>query len=191
MPVFIANAFIDFFKNELSKVLSKFVLAAIVLFFGFIIGRLFGKLLLKVLQELEVNAFVRKILNIKFPLDELISTLVAFSIYFFAIVSSLEILGLNVYVFNILAIGLIIILLLSIFVSFKDFIPNFMAGVLLHQRRIIKNGDFIELKHLKGRVVHLGLIETKLETREKDTIYIPNSALLKEEHIKIKRQRTL
>jgi len=191
MPISIFNAIVDFFKNQLTKVLSKFVLAAIVLLFGFIMGRLFGKLLLKILQELEINAFFRRILNIKLPLDELLSTLVAFLIYFFAIVSSLEILGLNVYFFNILAIGIIIIILLSIFVSFWGFIPNFVAGILIHQRHIVKNGDLIETKNIKGRIVHLGLIEAKLETKEKDVIYIPNSALLKEEHIRIKRQRIL
>lgn len=183
--VFIVNETISFFKNELTDVLSKLVLAAVILFFGFILGRLIGKLVLKVLQELEINLFFTKIL--KLPLDELLSNLVAFLIYFSSIFYALLILGLNLYVFNILAIGVIIIIITLILISFREFIPNFIAGIMLHQRRIIRTGDLIELKNIKGKVVHLGLIDTKLITRERDIIFIHNSMILKEEHIRIKR----
>jgi small-conductance mechanosensitive channel len=43
----------------------------------------------------------------------------------------------------------------------------------------------IKVKGMKGRVVEITFLETKIETTKKDMIFIPNSVLIKTEIVKV------
>ena len=55
------------------------------------------------------------------------------------------------------------------------------------QVTIIKKGDKIKVDNLVGKVKKISLIETEIETKSGDIIYIPNSTLTKKE-ITIKKR---
>lgn len=61
----------------------------------------------------------------------------------------------------------------------KDFFPNFVAGILIYQKRNFKEGDNIKVQNIDGIISDISLIETKIITKDKDTIWIPNSMLIK------------
>jgi small-conductance mechanosensitive channel len=183
------NAFMELaaqVKTAFSGVLTKVVLAAIVLLLGFIIGKLVGKLTQKVLHEFDLDKALRAA-GLKLSLEELIAMFVTYTIYFVAIVMTLDQLGLNTVVFNVIAFGVIAIIILSVILAIKDLIPNMFAGVFIHQKRWIRVGDKLKLRDLEGKVVYINLFETKLKTKRGDIIFIPNSALIKEKVVKLKR----
>lgn len=80
---------------------------------------------------------------------------------------------------------IILIAVSLILLAFKDFIPNAFASFWIHQKKLIEIGDEIEVKDISGKVIEITLTETKIETKDKEIVLIPNSLLLKE---KIKKK---
>ncbi len=177
---FIARA-IDYLNNIFAKYLTKFIGALIILLIGIVIGRVVGKFVKRVLHEFEFDTFVRKATSIKISLEELISHLLEYLIYFFSIVYALSKLGLVATVFQFLSLVIIVFIVLSILLGLKDFIPNILAGIRIQQKGYFNNGDMIlmrnKLGNIEGRIINLNLLETVVETRKGDIIHIPNSLL--------------
>ena len=184
----IYNTF-NFLNIQIGGFLSKLIVAVLILFVGIIIGRLVGKLILRVLHELELNKSLRKATKISIGLEEIISNLITYFIYFLAVVWALETINLAPIILYILSGAFLLIIIFSIVLSIKDFIPNFIAGFILHKKRRLKLGDTIKVKHIEGKIVYLNLIETKVETKKGDEIFIPNSLLIKEEVILVSKKR--
>ena len=165
---------------------TKFVIAIVIILFGFIIGKVAGKLLQRFLHEIELNNFIKKNIKIKIALEEFLAGFVSYAIYFIAVIMALRQAGLATDVLNILGGAIMVIIILSIFLGIKDFVPNFMAGLSIHKRRFIKEGDKIQVSGVKGKVILVSLVETRIETSSGNLIYIPNSLLVKSEIIKFK-----
>ncbi len=183
------NAFTELFMNiqdVLSGIVNRVVIAAVILLIGFIIGKLAGKLLSKALHEVDLDNALRSA-GIRLSIADIASAFVTYLIYFVSIVMALDKLGLNTFVFNVLAIGMIAVIILSILLAIKDLIPNMLAGLFIHQRNFIKVGDRLRLKDVEGKVVYMNLFETRLKTKKGDMIVVPNSALVKEKVVKLKK----
>jgi small-conductance mechanosensitive channel len=172
----------------LSGFLIKFIVAVIILLIGFIIGKIAGRIVQRVLHELELNKIISKATNVKLSLEEIIGHFTTYFIYFIFIVITLEKLGVGAIAFNLIAAGIIIIIVLSVFLGIKDFIPNALSGLFIHQKGFIKTGDIIKVKGMEGKIIHINLVETMIKTKSGDTIYIPNSILTKSEIIKVRKK---
>ena len=121
----------DFLGNWdflLSGFASKLLMALVILFIGFVIGRLVGRLFSRVLNELELNKVLKKTTTIGLKLEEIISRFVTYVIYFIAIIWALETLSLAPVILYFLSAAVLIIIILSVLLSIKDFIPNFIKG---------------------------------------------------------------
>ena len=68
-----------------------------------------------------------------------------------------------------------------IILAFKDFIPNITAGFYMHAKKLINEKDNIKFNGIEGKVLHVGLVETRILVKKKEVVYIPNSLLLKKE----------
>lgn len=158
---------------------TKFTAAVVLLLFGILLGKLIGKLVFRLLHELELDKLVKKVTRTGFPVEEFISSALTYLTYFTFIILSLETLGLNPLIFNIIAAGIIAIVVISILLAVKDIIPNIIAGAFIHLSDHIREGDSITVKDITGKVVQVNMVETKLETKKGDTIYVPNSLLTK------------
>lgn len=173
-------------KDVLSGVLNRVVIAAVVLLLGFIFGKVIGRIVHKLLREVELDKFFRSA-GLKISVEEILSTFVSYMIYFFSVVMALDQLGLNTLVFNTLAIGVMAIIAASVLLAIKDTIPNIFAGLVIHTKHLLRKGDRIRLGNFKGKISEVNLIETKIETRTGDVVFIPNSAVLKERIVRLKR----
>tara|TARA_B100000315_G_scaffold249383_1_gene280503 strand:- start:420 stop:920 length:501 start_codon:yes stop_codon:yes gene_type:complete len=165
----------------------KFIVAVVILLIGLIVGKILGKIIHKVLHEIELNNILKKATNIKVSLEEIISSFVSYFIYFIFIIIALERLGLGTIVLNIVAGAVMLVIILSVFLSLKDFAPNCIAGIIIYRKGFIKEGDNIKVKEIEGKITHVSLIETRVETKKKDIISIPNSILTKNEVVKLKK----
>lgn len=154
--------------------------AVIVLLIGFIIGKVAGRLTQRGLRELEINRILCKA-GIKFGMEEFLGHMIEYLIYFIAIVVALDQLGVTAIVLYIIIAAILIILAIAFLLSMKDFIPNFIAGILLGHRKLFNVGDTITAGSVSGKVKEIGLLETKLESKNKDIIHVPNANILRQE----------
>jgi small conductance mechanosensitive channel len=82
----------------------------------------------------------------------------------------------------------------SIAISFatSNIIQNFVSGILVLSDRAFVNGDEINVriagKEYEGKVVKIGIRTTVIETKDGNTVIIPNSAFISNPVIRKKRQ---
>jgi len=185
---FITNS-INVLPKILSSVFTKLVVAVIIVLIGLVLGKILGKFVQKALHEIELNKIIKKAAGIKASVEEIISTSLSYFIYFIFIVMALNQLGITTVVLHMISGAILIIIIISILLSIKDFMPNMFAGLFIHQIRFIKEGDILKVDNTEGKVVHINLVETKIETKHGDIIYIPNSLLTKKTVVKLKKKR--
>jgi len=185
---FITNS-INVLPKILSSVFTKLVVAVIIVLIGLVLGKILGKFVQKALHEIELNKIIKKAAGIKASVEEIISTSLSYFIYFIFIVMALNQLGITTVVLHMISGAILIIIIISILLSIKDFMPNMFAGLFIHQKRFIKEGDILKVDNTEGKVVHINLVETKIETKHGDIIYIPNSLLTKKTVVKLKKKR--
>ncbi|MBU3942155.1 MAG: mechanosensitive ion channel family protein [Nanoarchaeota archaeon] len=187
--VSIVGESINNLPNLLSGIFTKLVVAVIIVLIGLVAGKLLGKLIHKLLHEIELNKLIKKSAGIKISAEEIISFFVTYFIYFIFIVMALNQLGLTTVVLHMISGAILIIIIISIMLSIKDFMPNMFAGFFIHQKRFIKEGDIIKVDNIKGKIMHINLVETTIETKQGDIIYIPNSLLTKKTIVKVKKKK--
>ena len=181
---------VDFFRSTFNEVMINILVAMLIFFIGFIFGRLLGKILKKVLRHMNLDYFVRKTIGLKFSLEEIIAGVVSYFIYIISFVMALSQLGLSTAILQMVIGGAIIIIVISIILSIKDFLPNIMAGMVLREKSFISENDIIRIKDIEGKVVELGLVETVVQNRHGDRIFIPNIVFTKNELINYKPRTT-
>jgi small-conductance mechanosensitive channel/CRP-like cAMP-binding protein len=72
--------------------------------------------------------------------------------------------------------------------SFQDTLGNMMGGMALQMERAISVGDWIRIDSQEGMVKEIRWRHTAIETRNWDTIVIPNSAMMKSQVIVLGRR---
>jgi len=177
----------DIYNNVLTETIVNLMASILILLIGLIIGRFSGKIIRKVLSKFEVNAVLKKESGIKIPFEEFISISIKYIIYFIALIIALNQLGLTTTIFYIILTIIFILMGIFVILAIKDFLPNIIAGLMLHQKDFIKAGDKIKVKGVKGKIMHISLTETKIKTKDNDTIFIPNVAMIKNEVVKLKK----
>jgi small-conductance mechanosensitive channel/CRP-like cAMP-binding protein len=72
--------------------------------------------------------------------------------------------------------------------SFQDTLGNMMGGMALQMERAIAVGDWIRINELEGLVREIRWRHTSIETRNWDTVVIPNSVLMKSQVLVLGRR---
>jgi len=177
---------VNYVVNTLSGLLTKLIVAVIIILIGFIAGRVFGKLAQKLLHELELDRILKQTARVKFSLERAVGKFIAYFIYFLTIIIALNQIGLTTTILHMISAAVLIVIVISIVLGVKDFIPNLLAGMHIHRKGIVKEGDRIRVRGTEGTVVSIDMTEVKLQTAKGDIIFIPNSLLMKEELVKVK-----
>ena len=170
----------DYISMLFSQLFTKFIVAIVILLIGFVIARIVGRLVQKLLHEVELNNILQKA-GVKIKLEDALSKLITYFIYFITIIWALNSLGLTTTILNMVSATFLILLIVAILLGIKDFIPNLISGFFIYRKGIIKPGDKIKVGNLTGRVIRISLIETEIKTSSGDAVYIPNSTLTKKE----------
>jgi small-conductance mechanosensitive channel len=69
-------------------------------------------------------------------------------------------------------------LLVGIGLGLQDTFKDFISGVIILVEGTVEVGDILEVNGIVARVVHIGLRTSKLETRDRVSILVPNSSLV-------------
>ena len=79
------------------------------------------------------------------------------------------------------------LLIVFILLSFKDFIPNFFAGLIIYMKSKLRTGDIVEIDTIEGKVIHTDMLEAKIRTTDGDVVVMPNILILRSTIIKKKK----
>ncbi|MBI5072271.1 mechanosensitive ion channel family protein [Candidatus Woesearchaeota archaeon] len=165
-------------------VLSKTVVALVVILIGFIAGKLVGKTLQWFLHAMDINGRWKELTGTSFRVEQFLSGVLSIGFYFMTIVMALNVLGLSGIIVEVMSLGIICIILISIVLATKDFIPNYIDGFRIYKR--IRPHDMIVVETVKGKVEELTWTDVKVIAENGDTFYVPNNVFLKKGFKKLK-----
>ena len=167
------------YNSFVSGPFADMVLAIVIFSAGFVVGKLLGRIVTRLLHEIEFNKIMSSA-GVNLPLEETIGNIVSYIIYFLSVIFALTqfefIAGPILYV---VATAIVVLIIVSTLLAVKDFIPNFFAGIFLLRSGILKKGNYIKFGTTEGEVVDISLIETQLENKDGDLIFVPNSLISK------------
>jgi small-conductance mechanosensitive channel len=163
---------------SLNQGFMKIIAAIAIILIGLVIGRFVGKLLQRILKEFEINNLLLK-KGVRLPIEQIVSSVAKYLIYFAAVIIALNQVGLSNQIMYIILITVLVLLIAFVVLAIKDFLPNLLAGIFLLRRKHLKAGDKITVNNITGTIQEIDLIETKVTTKSKDTIIIPNAILNK------------
>jgi small conductance mechanosensitive channel len=169
---------------------SSVVVAVVLLLVGVIIAKLVERLVLKVLHELELDAWLKKA-GMKFALEQTIALIIRYFIYFITIIVALNQIGWSSFVVKTIAVAIGLLVLAAVLLGVKDFVPNFIAGLRIQRRGFVKQGDLIRVRDIEGEVMQVNLLDTRIKTVTGDVLFVPNSVLTKHEVLRHKRKKTM
>lgn len=161
-------------SETVDPLLSRIVIAVLILFIGLIVGKLAGTLIRRLLNEIRLDKHVRA-KGFKFSLEKFIGNMVSYIIYLIAIIMSLNRLGLTSAILAIIAGLIIVVVMVSFILSVRDFFPNFFAGLRIKLKKLFLEGDEIQIKEVAGKINSIGFLETRITTSSDEEIIIPNS----------------
>ena len=171
------------FSSYYPEVLTNIVAAILVMGFGILVGNIFSILGKRVFQSFEVERIMQN-LGVRFPFEEIFGSLIKYGLYIAGLLLGLTFLGLEkILLYSILFIimGLFIAFIL---LSFKDFIPNFIAGIIILMKEKLRVGEIVEIDTIEGKVIHIDMLEAKIRTLDGDVVIIPHVLILKSTIIK-------
>ena len=136
----------------------------------------------------KINEAIEKSTSKKILVDKVLGGTLKYLVFFFGLIMALNQVGIGTTILNIISGAILILVLIITFLGLKDFIPNFTAGIFIHMKGFLAQGDRIRMNDIEGVIQNLGLVETAIKTKQHDTIYIPNSKLIMYEVIKRKKK---
>jgi small-conductance mechanosensitive channel len=170
------------FIQVIGQHIYTIIIAVVILLIGFIIGIMTRNVLRKILHEIELDRIAKKI-GIYFSVEDKISAIVSYLIYFIAIIMFLNQLGLTPYIVYLLVGMVLLLFALTIILGLKDFIPNFVAGMFLYQKKYFTVGKRVRIEGIEGKIKNIGLTEIEIETDNGDLLYVPCSLFRKKKFL--------
>ena len=155
------------------ELLTNLTAALLIMGFGIIVGNIFCILIKKILQSFEVERILKD-QGIRFPIEDFLGSLVKYVTYIVGLILGLTFLGLQRIVLYIILFIILGLLIGFILLAFKDFVPNFVAGFVLHWKKKIQKGETVQLDSLEGKVVETDMLEVRIKTIDGDIVVIPN-----------------
>ena len=156
--------------STLHTVFTKISMALLTLFIGFIIAKLAGKIAKRVMAEAELN---RILVSAGFkPLSDALGIIIEYVIYAATILVILQQFGLTTIVLSILAVMAAIIILFSLLLAVRDFIPNAVAGLFIRKKLKRLLGKRVRIGNITGKLEHIGIVRSTI--RDKDEHCVPH-----------------
>lgn len=149
------------------KMLPNLLLAVLVLVLFVLLGKLLKRLFNKLFVKITDNK----------SLQSLLSSILYLAVVAIGTFIALSLLHLDGAVTSLLAGAGVIGLALGF--AFQDIASNFIAGTMMSIRKPFKIGDLIKTNDYFGKVVHIHLRATTLQTMQGQIIMIPNAEVFK------------
>ncbi len=160
--------------------LMKFL---IVIAIGIIFTKIFTDGFLHFLKKEEIRSLISR-MGYEDPIIEMVVLVLKYIMYFVTFIIALAQFGFALTVLNTIIILTALFIVVLIFFSLKDFIPNASAGLYLNTVKSIRKGDLLKIGNYSGKVVEMDLVSITLEDKNGRLTIIPNSNVIKKEIIR-------
>lgn len=160
-------------------------------FIVIIIGLIFTKIASEGISHFLKKEDIKRIISrmgYEEPIIEMIILVLKYIMYFVTFIIALAQFGFAIMVLNTIIILTAFFVIILIFFSLKDFIPNASAGLYLNVMKSIRKGDILQIGSYKGRVVNIDLVSITLEDKTGRLTIIPNSNVIKREIIRERKK---
>lgn len=151
------------------QVFNSFLLFIIILFIGFIIGKLIGLFVYRTMKELDIKKVLKK-LGIKNFNHFLFGKLVSYFVYLLSIFIALKTVRLDRLVVYVILIIAFLIILMALIINIINYIPNIIGANKLKNK--LKVGQKVNINGIKGEVNKIGA-DVELTDVNGDTIHLP------------------
>ena len=149
---------------------NTFAVAVIIMLAGFIISKIVGKIVKRVLANVELNKVLAKA---KFtPMSDAVGGIVEYVLYFATLLVALQQFGLANITVWIVGIIAAIVIIFSLTLTARDFIPNAVVGLFIRKRLNAKLGKQVQIGMISGKLVHVGAVNSTI--RSKDEYCVPH-----------------
>ena len=172
---------------EYSEAIIRLLAAFLIIILGLIIGNIVKNVTKRILKGAELNRVIEEQLKVKWNLEKHISNIAKYLVYTIMFIIFLDILGIPTKILWAVFIVVLIAVVLFIFLAFKDWLPNLVSGIYILRTKKIKKNDIIETRGIRGKVIEINLLETKIETNNNEIISIPNHNLTKYEVVSTRK----
>ncbi len=162
------------------------IIAVIIALVGFIIGKVVGRFVQRTLHSMDVDAILKRATQSGVQMEKPLATVTSYFIYAIAIIMALNQLNVTTTILQMIIGAIILVGVIALAFAVKDFIPNAMAGFYLLRHKVIEEGQAICVRGIRGKVIAVTLIETKLQTKDGDVVHIPNASITKSEIVLVK-----
>jgi len=152
------------------SIFTKIAVALITVLVGFMIAKLAGKIMKRVLVEAELNRIL-KAAGFR-PLSDTLGSILEYVIYTITLLIVLQQFGLTKIILGIVAVVATIIIAFSIFLTIRDFIPNALIGLLMRKKMKRFLGKKVKIGINTGKLEQVGIVASVI--RNKDEYYIPH-----------------
>lgn len=170
---------VEFLVKFINENSVKMIISISILLIGIVIGRFLSKLTYRILVYIGLSKVLRNSIKLKLPIEEIIGYVIKYIIYFLALVLALSQIGIGDFAQQLILVLIFIMVVSIIFFALKDFVPNFIAGIVIHRSSEIKVNDNIKILGVEGVVSEMDLLHTKVVNRSKEIFIIPNSLMVK------------
>jgi len=177
------------YQEAVGSIGSTIVETLIILLIGLMITHLLARIIESILKGIELNKVLSTLLKTKIPAEQGVRIATVYLGTFITILFVLIQLGIASTILIILASAIILLVFLSLLFSVKDIIPNAISGIIIQKRKMVEKGMVIEVKGVVGTVIESSLLETRIETKKKEILHIPNSVLVRMEVKVIKKAK--
>ena len=133
---------------------------------GIVFANVLGKLSEKILKSFEIEKVIKK-----FPIGDLVGSVVKFLVYIISIVWGVFQMGIQWIVLIVICAILVIIMIWKVIMGIKDFFPNYLASSKL------KKGRATKLLNLRGRIKKVKIICSVVKLEDGEILYVPNKLL--------------
>jgi len=167
-------SFIDRVVQMVTPTLNSIVAGLLIIFIGFIVGKFLRGFLLKILRDARVDETGKKVLKRNVSFASNVSSVVAYGIYVLSFIMALEAIGITSVVFSAIGIIFLVVIVISLAISFKDSIPNLIVGVRMRKQAKYDTGRTISFLGVHGIIKERTLIQIKVERKNGDQFIFSN-----------------
>ncbi len=159
----------------------RIVGAVLLVLVGFIVGKIVALLVRSLLHGIALDKLVKKNVSYHFSLEKQLSSVVEIVIYAVTILFTLNYLKITPYVlFTIVGI-VVLLFLISFFLSLRDFLPNGFSGFRIKSKKLFVVGDTLVVRNLSCSVKRIGFLSTTVQNGD-DVLQIPNMLFARENY---------
>ncbi len=171
---------------EVLKYIPNLIGALLIVMLGIIASEIAQNITIVVLSDDKLSGILK---DLQINAGEIAGLMVKYYIYLLAITMAAKQVGIASMpleiIVGVISLGFVGAGLIFLNYSVKDMLPNLLASEYIRNRKVIQEGDYIEIGDIRGKVIKIGGVHTLLKYK-KEEIRVPNSKIYKE-GLKIRR----